>query len=424
MPRIVRCTDSNMSQDAALAMLLMAALNERRERTLLRERRAIERSGGVLVRCNGRLCVDFSSNDYLGLRSHSKIVQAAADATRRYGAGSGASPLVTGYSPVHASAERALATWKGTQSSVLLPSGYQANHAVVQTLAGSARAAGARMRFVLDKLVHASIIDAVRASRLPMRVFPHNGIAKLRRLLDEADEGELQVVITESIFSMDGDAADLRALAELKRRKPFALVVDEAHGSGVYGPDGAGYAAECGVSGDVDVFVVTLSKALGSIGGAVCASTDFCAALANFGRAYIYSTSVPPSAAAAVEAALQVIRKDPARQRAVRSNANRVRAALRGSGASLPDGDSPIIPVLLGSERSAIFQARRLEELGMLVMPIRPPTVPPGSSRLRITLSCEHSEEQITALIRALGEMKKSSSGVRRSACAGTRAKR
>ncbi len=398
-----------MSEDVGLTKLLRAALNERLKRTLLRERRAIEPGDGVLVRYDGRAYVNFSSNDYLGLRNHPRIVEAVADATRRLGAGSGASPLVSGYTPAHASAERALAAWKGTEASILLPSGYQANHAIVQTLAGSAQAAGARVRFLLDKLVHASLVDAVRASGLPMRVFPHNGIGKLERLLDEADNGELQVVVTESIFSMDGDAADLGALAALKRRSPFALVVDEAHGSGVYGANGAGYAAECGVSADVDVFVVTLSKALGSIGGAVCASADFCSAAANFGRAYIYSTSVPPSAAAAVEAALAVLRDEPARQNGVRSAAKRVRTALAESGASLLDGDSPIIPMVLGSENVAIAEAQRLLRLGMLVMPIRPPTVPRGGSRLRITVSCEHTSEQIDALIRALVETRASS---------------
>ena len=416
--------------------LLRRALEDRRRGSLYRQRRVIRARGGAIVEHDGRRYVNYSSNDYLGLRTHPDVVTAAAEALLKHGAGSGASALVTGYSPAHAATEAALAQWKGTQAAVLLPSGYQANHAAIQTIALAAEAAGRRVRFLLDKLVHASLIDAVRSTALTtarstghtggrstafasggstalttgragdatMRVFPHNGIDKLARLLEEADADETQVVVTESIFSMDGDAADLRAIAALKRRRPFVLVVDEAHGSGVYGKDGAGYAAECGVAGDVDVFIVTLSKALGSIGGAVCASADFCDALVNFGRAYIYSTSVPPMVPAAVQAALEVLRREPHRQERVRSLSRRVRDALRTAGVTLPDGDSPIIPIILGSEEAAITQANRLIELGLLAMPIRPPTVPRGSSRLRVTLSSEHSDEQVDALISALSK--------------------
>ncbi|MGB7157694.1 MAG: 8-amino-7-oxononanoate synthase [Tepidisphaeraceae bacterium] len=413
-----------MTDDLGFQRLLRQALDDRRAQSLLRQRRVIESSAGPIVHVDGRPYVNFSSNDYLGLRSHPVIVSASADATRAHGAGSGASALVSGYSPLHASAERALAAWKGTESSILLPSGYQANHAAVQAIAGITDASGKRVRFLVDKLVHASLIDAIRSTGLTtgrgspgapgLRVFPHNGIDKLQRLLDEADADELQVVVTESIFSMDGDAADLPALVALKRLRrrrdpPFVLLVDEAHGSGVYGKDGAGYAAECGVAGEVDVFIVTLSKALGSIGGAVCASAEFCDAIVNFGRAYIYSTSVPPAVPAALEAALEVMRREPDRQVRVRAISRRVRESLRAAGMMLPDGDSPIIPIILGSEDAAIMEAKRLMDLGMLVTPIRPPTVPRGSSRLRITLSSEHSDEQVDALIRALTENEMSS---------------
>ena len=387
---------------AGLGRLLRKALEDRRHASLHRQRRAMSAHSSATVELEGRRYVNFSSNDYLGLRTHPEIVAALARAAAEHGAGSGASPLVTGYSPLHASAEAALARWKGTESSVLLASGYQANHAIVQTIALGAEAAGGRVRFLLDKLVHASLIDAVRASGAPMRVFPHNSINKLARLLDDAEPDELQVVVTESIFSMDGDAADLHALAELKRRRPFVLVVDEAHGSGVYGKDGAGYAAECGVTRDVDVFIVTLSKALGSVGGAVCASGVVCDALVNFGRAYIYSTSVPPTVPAALHAALDVLPREPHRQERVRALSRRVRETLRARGFAVTEGDSPIIPIILGSEDATLAEANRLMELSMLAMPIRPPTVPRGASRLRIALSSEHTDEQIDMLLGAL----------------------
>jgi 8-amino-7-oxononanoate synthase len=401
----------NVSGDdaAGLKRLLRKAMDDRRGALLYRQRRVVNLEGSTTVEHDGRRYVNFSSNDYLGLRTHPDVISAGARAVAEHGAGSGASALISGYSPLHASAEAALARWKGTESAILLPSGYQANHAVVQTIARGAEAVGGRVRFLLDKLVHASLIDPVRASGAPIRVFPHNGIEKLARLLDEADADEVQVVVTESIFSMDGDAADLRALAELKRRRPFVLVVDEAHGSGVYGKDGAGYAGECGVTRDVDVFIVTLSKALGSTGGAVCASTDVSDALVNFGRAYIYSTSVPPMVPAVLQAALDVLRREPQRQERVRARSRHVRQTLRANGLALPDGDSPIIPIILGSEDAAMCEAQRLMERGMLAMPIRPPTVPRGGSRLRITVSSEHTDEQIHALIQAVSETKMSS---------------
>ncbi len=385
--------------------LLTVAMQARREAGLLRRRREVRHLDDAQVEVEGQRYVDFSSNDYLGLTHHPAVSHAAAAATRAGGAGSGASALVTGYTQRHASAERALATWKGTERAVLLPSGYQANHAAVQTFAGAAQTAARPLRFLVDKLVHASLIDAVRASQLPMRVFPHNGIDKLARLLTSAPESELQVVVTESIFSMDGDPADLVAITQLKKIRPFALVLDEAHGSGVYGTDGAGYAAELRIAEQVDVFVVTLSKALGGMGGAVCATQIFCEALVNFGRAYVYSTCVPPALAAAAEAALGVIRDEPHRQQRVRALSLRVRAAVSDLGLATRSGDSPIIPIVLSTELAALSAAQRLMEQGLLVAAMRPPTVPRGTSRLRVTLSSEHTDEQIAALISGLAQL-------------------
>jgi 8-amino-7-oxononanoate synthase len=379
-----------------LNSLLAAALDERRSSHLLRRRNTVRPLDATHVEIDGVRCVNFCSNNYLGLTHHPRVVEAVAQAARDYGAGAGASALISGYTDLHASAERSLAAWKGTESSVLLPSGYQANHAAVQTIASVAEARGKPVRFLIDKLSHASLIDAVRGGGLPFRVFPHNDLAKLSRLLEESEPRELQVVVTESVFSMDGDAAPLAGLAELKRSHPFVLLLDEAHGSGVYGPNGSGLAAETGLTATVDVFVVTLSKALGAVGGAVCASRNFCDALENFGRAYIYSTAVPPGVAAACEAAIGVMRDEPDRQRRVRELASRVRAALRLG------GDCPIVPVILGVEAEAIEAAERLRREGLLVLPVRPPTVPRGSSRLRVTLSCEHSDGEVDRLIELL----------------------
>jgi 8-amino-7-oxononanoate synthase len=378
-----------------------------REASLLRRRRTVVPLDAVHVELDGARLVNFSSNNYLALTHHPRLIEAAQNAARQHGAGSGAAGLISGHGPAHAAAERAVAAWKGTDGAVLLPSGYQANHAAVQTLAalGESRGSGG-VRLLLDKLVHASLVDAVRATGAGFRVFPHNHLGKLARLLREADAGQLQVVVTESIFSMDGDAADLAGLAQLKRDHPFFLLLDEAHASGVYGRGGAGagagYAAECGLQSAVDASVVTFSKALGCVGGAVCGSIAFCEAVVNFGRAYVYSTSIPPSLAATVVTAIGVLHDEPERQQRVRALAQRLRAALTEAGFDLPPGDSPIVPVIVGEERAALDAADRLREQGMLVVAVRPPTVPRGRSRLRVTLSSGHSDEEVDQLLRAL----------------------
>lgn len=382
--------------------LLVGELERLRESNRFRQRRAVTPLDATHVEIHGRRYVNFSSNNYLGLTHHPRLLDAAARASAHSGFGSGAAGLISGYTDAHAAAEQALAAWKSTEAAVILPSGYQANHAVVQTLAALGERAGG-VRFLIDKLVHASLLDAVRGSGAAFRVFPHNRLAKLRRLLgDREDDAALQVVLTESIFSMDGDAADLRELAAMKREHPFVLVVDEAHAAGVYGPAGAGLAAELGVQADVDVSIATLSKAFGGVGGVVCGSRVFCEALVNFGRAYIFSTSVPPFIAAAAEAALGVMRDEPARQARVRQLARHVRAELAAAGFALPPGEAPIVPIVVGDAGRAIDAAERLRAAGLLVPAVRPPTVPRNGSRLRVTLSCGHTDAEVDGLLAAL----------------------
>jgi len=345
---------------------------------------------------DGRRYVNFASNDYLGLTHHPKVIRSGQQALAEYGAGSGASALVSGYTQAHRSAEEAIARWKGTEAAVLLPSGYQSAHAIVQTL----NLPG--VRFLLDKLCHASLVDAVREGGAEFRVFPHNHLEKLERLLADAPAAQRQVVITESIFSMDGDAADLDGIAALKRKRDFVLVLDEAHGSGVYGRDGAGYAAERGFANIVDVSLVTLSKAAGVAGGAICASKAFCDGVVNWGRAYVYSTAIPASAAGAIEAAITVMKAEPQRRQRVRELARRVRDELKSSGHQISDGDSPIIPIILGGEKRSLDAANSLREKGILAIAIRPPTVARETSRLRITVSCEHTDAEIQMLLEEL----------------------
>ena len=392
---------------AAWPAIIQSALERQIETDSLRRRRAVRILDATHAEIDGRRLTNFSSNNYLGLTHHPRVIDAFSRAAQSHGVGSGAAALISGYSTVHASAERAIARWKKTESAILLASGYTANLAAVQTLAALGSETAGGVRFLLDKLAHASLIDAVRAVARPhgnitYRIFPHNHIAKLGRLLEEAPADQLQVVVTESVFSMDGDAADLGTLAELKKRHRFLLLLDEAHATGVYGPAGAGYAAERGFDSLADVSVLTLSKAIGVSGGAVCASNAFCQAVVNFGRAFIYSTNIPPAVAAAVEASIQVMHDEPHRQQRLRQIATAARQKLTAAGATLPEGEAAILPILVGDAAAALNAAKELENAGYLVLAIRPPTVPPGTSRLRLTLSSEHTDEEIAGVVAAI----------------------
>jgi 8-amino-7-oxononanoate synthase len=388
-----------------LNALIERELSAREQASGRRVRTVVRALDSTHVEIDSRRYINFASNNYLGLTHHPKVMAAAVAAIGANGVGSCASSLISGYTEDHARSESAIAAWKGTEAAILLPSGYQTAHAVVQTITGVAGSFADGAGFYLDKLVHASLIDAVLGSKAPYRIFPHNHLEKLDRLLREAPEGQLSVVVTESIFSMDGDSCDLDGLAELKRRQPFFLLLDEAHGSGVYGDAGAGYAAERKLQSAVDASIVTLSKAVGVSGGAVCASKSFCEAILNWGRAFIYSTSVPAAQAAATTAAIQVMRDEPQRQTRVRELARRVRGKLQQAGLKLPSGDSPIIPIILGEEQRALEASERLRDKGILALAIRPPTVARGTSRLRVTLSCDHTDEEIDRLIAALIEI-------------------
>jgi 8-amino-7-oxononanoate synthase len=389
--------------------LLTVALDDLRTADRYRQRRPVKVLDAVHVEVDGRRYINFASNNYLGLSHHPEILNAVRQATESAGWGSGAAPLITGCTEFHAEAEKAIAAWKGMENALLFPSGFQANQAAISGMAAVAASQGRPIRFFLDKLSHASLIDAVRATGQWWRTFPHNDIGRLRKLLAEQEPDGICVVITESIFSMDGDAAELRQIASLKRDIPFVFVLDEAHGSGVFGNNGSGLATELGVADTVDLAILTLSKALGGVGGAVCGSNQWCDAIVNFARPYIFSTSLPAAAAAAARAAISVMRTEPHRQNRVRELARNVRTRLAERGITIPAGDSPIIPVILGDERTAMEASGKLREKGILVPAIRPPSVPRGSSRLRITLSCEHSDEEVKSVVEALAEVLKGS---------------
>ena len=340
---------------------------------------------GPVGTLDGRRVVSFASNDYLGLSAHPAVVAAAHEALERYGAGAGASRLVTGSRPVHAELERALAAWKGTEGAVCFPTGFAANLGALSTLGGPG------VRVLSDELNHASIIDGCRLSRSALAVYRHRDLTHLEELL-VGGTGTPTLVVTDTVFSMDGDAAPLDELVPLCARHGALLVLDEAHA--VLGPHLA--ATHDGTI----VRVGTLSKTLGALGGFVAAGRDVVDLLVNRARPYIFSTALPPADAAAALAALGVVCSDEGAALAGRLVALVDRLAEAGL---VPPGHrSPIVPVVLGPEQAALDASAALLEEGLWVPAIRPPTVPAGTSRLRVTLSAAHTDEDVSRLLDAL----------------------
>ncbi|BDU71698.1 aminotransferase class I/II-fold pyridoxal phosphate-dependent enzyme [Mesoterricola silvestris] len=350
---------------------------------------------GMAVERGGRRLVNFSSNDYLGLARDPRLARAAAE-----GAGAGASRLVCGTLPVHERLEAALASLKGTQAALVMGSGFQTNAAVLAALLDP-RAAGDAPRVFIDRLAHASMYEGLRLAGIRAQRFRHNDVAHLRELLERGG-GTFRMILTESVFSMDGDRADLPALADLAAAHGAFLYVDEAHATGVLGPGGAGLCAEAAVKGRVDLVMGTFGKALGGYGAFVACDGVLVDWLVNTCRGFIFSTALPPFSAAAALAALGLLEHlDGARERLHRHSAQ-VREALRGLGLDTLGSDTQIIPAVLGSDAETLAGSRFLEERGVLAVGIRPPTVPPGTGRLRLALSAAHTEEDIGLLIGAL----------------------
>ncbi len=337
---------------------------------------------GVLTD-DGRAVVSFASNDYLGLSAHPSVVAAAHRALERWGAGSGASRLVTGSRPVHRDLEAALADWKGSEAAICFASGFVANLSVLSVFG----AAGTRI--FSDELNHASIVDGCRLARAEVAVYRHADYDHLDALLSES--GDPAVVVTDTVFSMDGDAAQLGALAEVCRRHGALLVLDEAHA--VLGPEPGPEVTE----GLTVIRVGTLSKALGAVGGFVAAPRPVVDLLVNLARPYIFTTAPTPADAAAALAALEVRRSDEGERLVARLQAHVERVA--------PGHASPIVPVILGSPQRALAASAALLEQGLWVPAIRPPTVPEGTSRLRVTLSAAHRDDQVAGLADALGAL-------------------
>ena len=386
-------------QEPPEAWNITAQLDELRAQGLWRELRPLDEVSGVTVRADGRKWINFSSNDYLGLSHSAEMQQALAEGIAKYGGGSGASRLVCGTHRAHAEFEEVLANYKGTEAALTFSSGFAVALGTIPALMGAGDTV------ILDKLCHASLVDAARLSGATIRIFPHNHLEKLERLLQTA-QGRV-LVVTESIFSMDGDAAPLREIAKLKARYGAWLLVDEAHAVGILGPQGRGLAAALGVDQQVDLHLGTLSKAFGLSGGYLAASRQVIDLLINRARSFIYSTAPPVHLAHALAVILNLIRgeRGDALRAHVLSHASQTQALLAEIGVVSQPGPAAILPVILGEASRALEISARLREAGFLIPCIRYPTVARGSARLRITVSALHSSAQIHALGSALREL-------------------
>jgi len=364
-------------------------------------RRALEPLDGAqgsVVSIAGRPLVNLCSNDYLGLASDERLVRAVHGAVVDQGAGAGAARLVSGDLAVHGTLERELARLKATEAALLFSSGYHANTGVLPALADRQDA------IFSDRLNHASILDGCRLSLARVIRYPHCDIRALSRLLSTT-KSRRKLVVTDAVFGMDGDAAPLEAIADACERNGAMLYVDEAHATGVFGPTGAGWAEAQGVSGRVDVLMGTLGKALGSFGAFVAGSRPLVDWLVCRARTFIFTTALPPASCAAAIEALRIVAAEPERRVRLHALGQRMKEGLSSLGFDMARVVAPIFPVVLGEEALALEVSRRLRVRGYLSRAIRPPTVPAGTSRLRVSVTARHAEEQVDGFLEALASV-------------------
>lgn len=380
-----------------LDSLLAAALSRIDRAGQRRTLRAATLAAGGRVLREGRELVDFSSNDYLGLVRHPLLIERACEWTQALGTGSGASRLVTGTSEAHLALEARIAGFKGTEAALLFASGWQANAAVIPALLAAAPGAAV----FTDRLIHASIHAGLAMAGARQHRFRHNDLDHLEALLSEKGrEAPARFILTESVFSMDGDRADLPRLAALAEAHDAFLFVDEAHATGVLGPGGAGLSAEA--PGRIDLVMGTFSKALGGFGAYVAGSRVMIDYLVNTAGGFIFTTAPPPAVLGAIDAALDLLPGMDAERAHLAALGGRLRAGLARLGLDHGASSTQIVPAVIGPEEAALALSAKLEEAGFLASAIRPPTVPPGTSRLRIALRASHEEGDIDALLAAI----------------------
>lgn len=380
-----------------MAFDLAARLAERRAADLYRQRPLLQSPQGPEVVVDGQRLLAFCSNDYLGLANHPEVIAAWQAGAERWGVGGGASHLVIGHSTPHHQVEEALAELTGRPRALLFSTGYMANLGAITALVGQGDTV------LQDRLNHASLLDGGLLSGARFNRYLHNDPASLASRLDKAVGNTL--VVTDGVFSMDGDLADLPALADVARARGAWLMVDDAHGLGTLGTQGGGIVEHFGLGvEDVPVLIGTLGKACGTAGAFVAGSEELIEALVQFARPYIYTTSQPPALACATLKSLELLRRETWRREHLAALIRQFREGAQQIGLDLMDSPTPIQPIVIGDSAQALRLSRMLRERGLLVTAIRPPTVPTGSARLRVTLSAAHSEAQVQLLLNALAE--------------------
>ena len=369
--------------------VLTARLAQVGENGLYRVLRPVDGAQDTVVSLNGHDVLLFSSNNYLGLANHPALKRAATQAIERFGCGSGASRLISGSMAVHHELEARLAALKKTEAALVFPTGYHANVGVLSALMGPGDT------ILSDSLNHASIIDGCRLSRAEVRVYPHGDTNALDALLAACPPSGQRLIVTDTVFSMDGDLAPLAELEELAQRYDAWLMVDEAHATGVFGPHGGGLVEEAGLVDHVDIHMGTLGKALGGIGAYVAGSRALIDWLVNRARSFIYTTGMPPASAASALAALDLVEREPERRQRLWDNTRFLSDGLRGLGYRLGESRSQILPIIVGDARQTMSLAEGVLRRGVFAHGIRPPTVPEGTSRIRVTPMATHTRAQL-----------------------------
>jgi 8-amino-7-oxononanoate synthase len=364
---------------------------------LSRRTRMVSGPQGPRVLLDGKPVLLLCSNNYLGLADHPRVREAAAEAAMRWGVGAGASRLVSGTMTIHRRLEERLATFERSEACVLFGSGYLANAGAIGALAGRGDT------IFSDELNHASIVDGCRLSRADVIVYRHRDVGHLDWLMRRHGGSGRWTIITDSVFSMDGDLAPLTEIVEIAREYGARTIVDEAHATGVLGPDGRGAIAQAGLEGEIDIVIGTLGKALGSYGAYACAHRQTIRYLLNTARSLIFSTAPPPPAVAGALAALQLLEERPHRVQRLRANARVLRRALSAEGIPARDTEMHIVPVIVGEERDASSLCEAALARGVFAQAIRPPTVAPGTSRLRLAVMASHTAEELREAVRAIG---------------------
>jgi glycine C-acetyltransferase/8-amino-7-oxononanoate synthase len=366
---------------------------------LYRELNVIDNAQGVYLEVEGRKYLSFCSNNYLGLANNPLVVSAVKDAVEEYGWGAGASRLVSGNMTLHETLEKEISIFKEKESAIVFPTGYMANIGTISTLVSKGDLV------ICDKLNHASIIDGCRLSGADFRVYTHCDMGKLENILKKSSNYARKLIVTDSVFSMDGDLAPLPDIVSIARKYNAIIMVDEAHGTGVFGKEGRGVVEHFNLNKEIDVVMGTFSKAIGSLGGYVCGDEDLINFLRNKARSFIYTTALPPAVCAASIAGIKLIQKTPSLRKSLWDNIRYLKDKLTLLNFNVIKSESPIIPILIGDADKAVGVSKYLYEKGILIPAIRPPTVPANSSRLRMTVMSTHTKEDLNRLLDVLSDV-------------------